>query len=63
MVLSQKSAASTISLAAYVNGLGNATFSRIAPKTDTWTRNNSGKSIIDNTDEEAVAQLCLYFTE
>ena len=63
MVLPQKIAASDRFLAANFNGLGNRTFVRIASKTDARIRNNYGNSIIDNTDEEAVDHLCIYFTE
>ena len=32
-------------------------------KTDALIRNNYGNPLINNKDEESVAQLCLYFTE
>ena len=61
MVLSHKSAASDEFLAANVNGIGNRMFSHIASKTDARIRNNYWNSVIDDMDEEAVAQLCIYF--
>ena len=63
MILAQKISASARFVASNINGLGKIMFICIASKTGARIWNNSGNSIINNTDEGAVAQLCLYFTE
>ena len=63
MVLSHKIAESGRFLAANVNGLGNRMFSHIESKTGARIRNNYWNSVNNDMDEEAVAQLCLYFTK